>query len=64
MVNSDTRPRLAAGYFLGIYCFAAFFASMMSNLRSLVIMFIGLRTAKKMHRRLLDHLMKVRKTPS
>jgi hypothetical protein len=36
---------------------------MMSNLRSLVIMFIGLRTAKKMHRRLLDHLMKVRKTP-
>ena len=46
------------GYFLGIYCLAAFVASMMNNLRSLVIMYIGLRTAKKMHRRLLDHLMK------
>ena len=46
------------GYFVGVYCIAAFLASMMNNLRSLVIMYIGLRTAKKMHRQLLDHIMK------
>jgi ABC-type multidrug transport system fused ATPase/permease subunit len=41
-----------------IYSAAAFIASSCSNLRRLIITLIGLRTSKRLHRRLLDHMMK------
>ena len=46
------------GYFLTLYCIAAFINSTSNNLRRLIITLIGLRTAKKLHHRLLVHIMK------
>jgi len=46
------------GWFLGWYCVAAFVNSTSNNLRRLIITLIGLRTSKKLHHRLLVHIMK------
>lgn len=45
-------------YFLSIYCGACLLASSSDNVRRLVITLIGLRTSKKLHRRLLDHIVR------
>ena len=45
-------------YFLFIYCLAALTAQSSNNIRRLIITLIGLRTAKKLHRRLLVHIVK------
>lgn len=45
-------------WFLGFYCVAAFINSTSNNLRRLIITLIGLRTSRKLHRRLLVHIMK------
>ena len=46
------------GWFLSIYCLAAFINSTSNNLRRLIITLIGLRTSRKLHHRLLVHIMK------
>ena len=45
-------------YFLVIYCVAAFVANTCSNLRRLMITLVGLRTSRKLHNRLLSHILK------
>ena len=45
-------------WFLGFYCVAAFINSMSNNVRRLIITLIGLRTSRKLHHRLLVHIMK------